>query len=385
MTNPFDDMGRARHGGGNGKAKVRYAVVGLGHIAQTAVLPAFEHAGNAVLAALVSDDPVKRKELSKRHAVEIAVDYDEYDQLLASGTVDAVYIALPNHLHADYTVRAARAGVHVLCEKPMAVTEMECEKMIRACEDADVRLMIAYRLHFEAANLEAIEVVTRGDLGRVKLFDSVFSQNVEAGDVRLMPIAMGGGTVYDIGIYCINAARYLFRAEPIEVTAFCSTRRGDERFRDCDEETSAVLRFPEGRLASFTTCFSGANVSSYRVVGERGWLRMDPAYDYAGELGYDIEIDGQRKHRTFEPRDQFAPELVYFSECVLEGREPEPNGLEGLADVHIIRSIYESAKKGKRVKVLPVSRHVRPTKDQRIDIPPVDEPNPVRASEPSKR
>jgi predicted dehydrogenase len=145
---------------------IRYAVVGLGHIAQVAVLPAFEHARkNSSLAALVSDDPVKLKELGDRYAIENRYSYQQFDDCLQSGAIDAVYIALPNHLHAEYSVRAAEAGIHVLCEKPMAVTEDECQKMLAAAELSSVRLMIAYRLHFEKTNLEAIEIVRSGVLG----------------------------------------------------------------------------------------------------------------------------------------------------------------------------------------------------------------------------
>src|SRR5688500_15706034 len=141
-------------------AAVRYAVVGLGHIAQVAVLPAFAHARNSTLAALVSDDARKRQELARRYRVESTYGYDQFEECLEQ--VDAVYIALPNSMHAEYTIRAAQAGVHVLCEKPMAVTVEECQRMIAACRKAGVKLMIAYRLHFETLNLAAMEVARRG-------------------------------------------------------------------------------------------------------------------------------------------------------------------------------------------------------------------------------
>ncbi len=144
------------------KGKIRYAVVGLGYIAQIAVLPAFAHAGkNSELTALVSDDPLKLKRLGRKYNVTSTYSYDQYDACLKSGEIDAVYIALPNNMHREYTERAARAGVHVLCEKPMAVTVRECEAMIEATEQNRVKLMIAYRLHFEEANLKAAEIVNR--------------------------------------------------------------------------------------------------------------------------------------------------------------------------------------------------------------------------------
>src|SRR3954471_19928456 len=207
--------------------KIRYAVVGLGHIAQVAVLPAFAHAENSELAALVSDDPEKLEKLGRKYKVRGRFSYDRFEECLEG--VDAVYIAVPNHLHREYTERAASRGVHVLCEKPMAVTEEDCLSMIRVAEANRVKLMVAYRLHFEEANLKAIDLVQSGKLGDARLFDSVFTMQVKEGDIRLGPRDLGGGTLYDIGIYCINAVRNLFGAEPMEVTAFISNN-GDPRF-----------------------------------------------------------------------------------------------------------------------------------------------------------
>ncbi|HEX6436522.1 MAG TPA: Gfo/Idh/MocA family oxidoreductase, partial [Candidatus Binatia bacterium] len=262
---------------------MRYAVVGLGHIAQVAVLPAFSHARqNSELVALVSDDPAKHEKLRSKYKVQRTYSYDEYDQCLRSGAIDAVYIALPNNLHCDFAVRAAQAGIHVLCEKPMAVTEEECENMISAAKQARVKLMVAYRLHFEKANLEAVEIAHSGKLGEPRFFSSVFAMQVKEDNIRLKR-ELGGGTLYDIGVYCINAARSLFRAEPSEVHAF-SVSGNDPRFREVDEMTGAVLRFPDERLASFTCSFGAADVSAYELVGTEGNLRVEPAYEYIGEL-----------------------------------------------------------------------------------------------------
>ena len=164
---------------------VRYAVVGLGHIAQVAVLPAFAHAKeNSAVTALVSDDAEKRMKVGRKYKVKDYFGYDQYDDALASGLFDAVYIALPNHLHREYAERAARAGIHVLCEKPLAVTEEDCEAMIRTANENGVRLMTAYRLHFDAATLHAVEVARSGELGALRLFSSFFSHVVRPDDVR---------------------------------------------------------------------------------------------------------------------------------------------------------------------------------------------------------
>jgi len=325
---------------------VRYAVVGLGYIAQSAVLPAFAHAkSNARLAALVSDAPRKLKALGKRYGVETLCNHEQYDDLLASGLVDAVYIALPNDMHKDYAVRAARHGVHVLCEKPLAMDERECRAMIAACRRADVRLMTAYRLHFEAANLAAIEAV-RKHIGEPRIFTASFGMQVEAGNVRLDPVK-GGGVLYDIGIYCINAARHLFQDEPLEVAA--RTVKGAEpRFRETEESVSVTMVFPGERLATFTTSFGTADASWFEVLGTKCSVCLDKAYEIAGAKTLEIRRGSKGRTQVYKQRDQFAAELLHFSGCVQAGREPVPDGIEGLRDVRIVRALYRSARAGGR-------------------------------------
>jgi predicted dehydrogenase len=357
---------------------IRYAVVGLGHIAQIAVLPAFAHARqNSALTALVSDDPEKLRQLSRRYRVKLTYSYDQYEDCLRSGEVDAVYIALPNNVHAEYSIRAANAGVHVLCEKPMAVTERECQSMIRAARKHKIKLMIAYRLHFEEANLKAIEIVKSGKLGEPRVFDSLFGLQVKEGNIRTQA-ELGGGTLYDLGVYCINAARHLFQSEPIEAFAY-SAARNDRRFKEIDEMTSALMRFPGDRTASFTTSFGCADVASYEIIGTKGKLRVDPAYEYAMALKHYLTIDGKTTSRTFARRDQFAPELIYFSDCILKNIEPEPSGEEGLADVRVVRALYRAAKTGRRVKIKSMSIKKRPNLKQEKHRPPVAKPKLIRA------
>ena len=354
------------------KPKVRYAVAGLGHIAQAAILPAFENAKeNSELVAFVSGNPVKQQRLGRRYRVHTHT-YKEYDALLKNGAVDAVYIALPNSLHRDFTVRAARRGIHVLCEKPLAVTEKDCQEMIDACAENNVKLMTAYRLHFERANLDAIEIVQSGRLGKPYIFHSVFGYQVKPGNIRTRR-KLGGGAVYDIGIYCINAARYLFRAEPVEVSGYV-LRTDPKRFRDVDAITSAMMLFPDKRIASFTCSFDSADVATYSVVGTKGKLRLEMAYEYASEICMELSAGEKRQRRTYEKRDQFGAELLYFSDCILCDRKPEPSGEEGLADVRIIRAILESARTHKPVRLPPLVKRVRPSGAQEISRPAIKEP-----------
>lgn len=361
---------------------LRVAVVGLGHISQMAVLPAFSHTGSAAtLTALVSDDPVKRRVLAKRYGVTHTYRYKDFDACLRSGEIDAIYIALPNSLHCEYAVRAAKAGIHILCEKPMAVTAAECRHMIQAAERHRVKLMIAYRLHFEACNLFTIDLVQSGRLGDPRLFHSVFTQQVRAGDIRLRQ-QLGGGPLYDIGVYCINAARYLFRDEPTEVTALAG-RGPDHRFQSVEESAGAIMRFSRDRLATFTCSFGAADAATYEVVGTKGKVRVEPAYEYVGGLKASVTIGGRTSVRTFTPGDQFAPQLIYFARCVTHDRQPEPNGTEGLLDVQIIEALHRSAQRGQSITLRLPAKRLRPDLTLRMHRPPVSKPHGVHTESPT--
>ncbi len=336
--------------------QVGYAVVGLGHIAQTAVLPAFAHAKRAKLVALVSSNAEKLQALGDRYGVAHRMGYDELERCLDLEEVEAVYIALPNDKHAEFTLRAARKGKHVLCEKPMEITAARCERMISACEAAGVKLMMAYRLHYEPANLRAVDIASHGELGELRYFSSDFSFQVQPHDIRTQQ-RRGGGVVWDIGVYCVNAARYLFRAEPEEVFAF-ATRGADERFEEIEETVSCVLRFGDGRLGSFNVSFGASPVARYALVGSKGSLRLENAYEYTGRRELVVTVGEQTRTERFDEVDQFAAELEDFARCIREDREPEPNAREGLIDVRIIEAIYESIRTGEPVRLddLPARR-----------------------------
>jgi predicted dehydrogenase len=342
--------------------KIRFAVVGLGYFAQTAVLPAFKNAKNAKLMALVSDNSKKLQTLGRKYKVDMRGSYDMYETILQSGQIDAVYIVLPNSLHKEYAERAARLGIHVLCEKPLAVTSDDCKQMIETCEIAKVKLMTGYRLHFEKANLKAIDIVKNGKIGDPRFFNSVFSMQVKSGNIRLNR-ELGGGTLYDIGIYCINAARNIFQAEPLEVMAI-SGKSTDKRFKEVDEMTSATLKFPGDRLATFTTSFGAADAGHYEVIGTKGSLCVDPAYEFAEGLGHEVTIGKKTTKQFFPKRDQVAPEIEYFSDCILKNRAPEPSGFEGLADVRIIEALYESARTGQAIILKNFTKTLRPSMNQ---------------------
>ena len=362
------------------RSTVRYAVIGLGHIAQAAVLPAFKHArSNSSLAALVSSNEKKLRQLGRRYRVPRLCGYDGVDELFASGEIDAVYIALPNDMHKEYTIRAARAGLHVLCEKPMAVTARECEEMIRATRNARVKLMIAYRLHFERANLEAAQHARKGTLGELRFFSSDFSMQVREHNIRLQR-SHGGGPLYDIGVYCINAARYCLSEDPTEVWATAPEAATVVSGRSM-KPWSVRCASKSGRLATFTCSFGAADRSTYTITGTRGSLTVDPAYEYAEGLAYRMNVEARQKSRKFAKSDQFAPELLYFSNCIRNDREPEPSGKEGLLDVRIIEGMQRSISRGRWVRLTIPQRQRRPTLRQEIRRPAVTrEPKLVEAT-----
>jgi predicted dehydrogenase len=360
-------------------APLRFAVVGLGHIAQAAVLPAFRHARpHAALAALVSDTPAKLRQLGKRYGVKLISNYDGADSLFASGEIDAVYVATPNTMHAEWVIRAADAGLHVLCEKPLGSTPDECERMIETCARNDVRLMTAYRLHFERCNLEVADLVRRKKLGDPRYFDAQFSMQVKRGNIRTKR-ALGGGPVPDIGIYCINAARMVFADEPTEVWA-TATNSGDPRFAEVPESVHAVMRFAHDRVANFVCSFGAADRSRYEVVGTRGSVSVEPAFDYSMGLAYSLTVGERTRTKKFAKRDQFAPELIHFAQCVRANREPEPSGQEGLIDVSVIDAINRSVGSGAWEKIHSPQRQRRPDLDQEMHRPAVPrEPSMVQA------
>lgn len=364
--------------------RVRFAVVGLGHIAQIAVLPAFKNAEEKCeLTGFISDSPEKIKELSEQYKVSNSWSYSEYGEALKSGKFDAVYIALPNDQHKEYVIKAAEAGVHVLCEKPMAMNSSEAREMIEAAKANKTKLMIAYRLHFEKANMTAVDWIKEGKIGTPRVFNTSFTMQVREGNIRTQS-EHGGGPLMDIGIYCINASRYLFQEEPIEVIAMAA-KSSDPRFADVEESVSAVLKYPNEKLATFACSFGAADTGRYEVIGTEGSVTLDPSYEYAMPLQFKLKNKDGEQLNTIEKHDQFAPELLHLAECILENKEPRPSGLEGLNDMVIIDAIKESIESGREVQIKSVSGSAsRPDSELIEEKPGVEKPKLIAVEAPSK-
>ncbi len=334
------------------KGKIRYAVVGLGYISQVAMLPAFAGARrNSALAALVSGEREKLEALGEKYGVTSRWTYERYGELLRSGKIDAVYIGLPNTLHKEFAIRAAERGIHVLCDKPITVSSADAEELIEAARRGGAKLMTAYRLHFEPANLAAIEAVRGGRIGAPRYMKAEFAMQVKEGNIRTKR-ELGGGPVFDLGIYCINAARQIFGAEPLAVHAEAA-RPGDPRFREVEEMAAVTMRFPGERIAQFVASFGMADASQFQVWGSEGSLRVEQAFEMVGEKRLVIERVGEATpaKRRYGNRDQFAPLLLEFSDAIKQGRDPFPDGAEGLADIRVIEAIYRSIENSSPTKI----------------------------------
>lgn len=360
--------------------KVRYAAVGAGWITQEDFLPGVSNSGNSIVAAIVTGDRVKADALGRKYGAP-CVGYDGYDELLRSGEIDAVYLGLPNHLHRDFAVRALDAGVHVLCEKPMAPTEEDCRAMIAAGERTRARLMIAYRLHFEPGYVAALEAVYQGRLGDPRIFSSVFSQQVSPENHRTKP-ELWAGPLPDMGVYQINAARHFFAAEPEEVFAW-ACHRAEARFAGVEEMISALLRFPGGGVAQLTVSFGARSVARLSLAGTEGCLEVSPGYGWSTPRIVRLNLAQGVEEKEYPQVDQFGGETQYFSNCILDGQEPEPDGWEGLADVRVIKALESSLRSARpeRVESLP-PRPRRPSREQVVALPPVPPGELVRARPP---
>jgi predicted dehydrogenase len=350
--------------------RIGIAIVGVGRISVNEMLPAIAQSKHAKVTALVSGDRAKALKVAHQYNIpESAVlDYREFEKLASMPDVQGVYIALPNSMHAEYTIRAARVGKHVLCEKPMANTAAECQQMIDACRKAGRKLMIAYRSQYEPFDRALVKMVQEKKLGALKEFMSVNSQNM--GDPqhwRLKRALAGGGALPDVGLYCINAARFLSGEEPNEVIGNTWSTPGDARFREVEESCQFILRFPSGFIASCSTSYAAHKSQTFRLNGSDAWAEMNPAYAYHGlKLKVARVVDGKEQLVDIqaEEKNQFTAELDHFCRCIQQNKDVHTPGEEGLQDQKIIEAIYESSRTHKPVKLAQPGRTRGPEPQQ---------------------
>lgn len=333
--------------------KMGFAIVGLGRLSLNQILPAFAKCEKSKVVAFVTGDRAKGEKLAARYDVnpKNIYNYQNYEALRDNPEVDLVYIVLPNSMHAEYTIRAAKIGKHVLTEKPMASTPKDCEDMIKACRDANRKLMVAYRCRYEPFNQALIKITRDGELGPVRVVVSDHGFNIgDPTQWRLKKELSGGGSLMDIGIYALQAARYTTGEEPTEVSAIEYTDRNDIRFKEVEDTINFQLRFPSGALAQCTSSYGYAGQNRIRVIGTKGWAELEPATSYTG-LRMRVKKGNALEERDMPQRDHFALEMDHMSDCLMNNKEPLTPGEEGLRDLRIMMAIYEAARTGKTIKL----------------------------------
>lgn len=341
------------------------AIVGLGRLSLEEIMPALASSKRCRVTALVSGDAAKARQVAAMYDVPEThiYDYQNFDRLRDNPDVHAVYIVLPNALHKEYTVRAAQAGKHVLCEKPMATSVADCQAMIAACKAADRRLMIAYRIQYEPLDRQVKDWVRdRAALGQIKLISMSNCQNQSRENTRQwrhIKALAGGGALPDIGLYCLNTSRFLLGEEPVEVQASLYSTPGDPRFTEVEEAILWQMRFASGTRVQCNASYGAFTSKHYRVLGDKGWANMDPAFAYRGlqlkrsRIASDTSefIAAGIEQITPPEKNQFALEMDHFAECVANARQPWTPGEEGLQDQRIMEAIYQSAHSGKAVEL----------------------------------
>jgi len=332
---------------GEPKRKIGFALCGLGSLSTHQIAPALQQTEFCRLAGIITGTPAKAARWKAQYNIpdHCIYNYDTMAQLADNPDIDVVYVVTPNALHAESTLKAAKAGKHVLCEKPMEISVERCQQMIDACRDAKRLLAIGYRLHFEPNNLECVRLAREKVFGRLKFIEAGFG--FTAGDPkqwRLNRALAGGGPLMDVGIYALQAMRYLTGEEPVEVSATQSTT-DKIKFHDVEETIAWQLKFPGGVLANGEATYGFSGLNRYNAYAEHGSFGLEPAYTYHGLRGQ--RSDGQEIQLT--DIDQFAAEMDDFAQCILNNRPSRVAGEEGLRDVKIMMAIYEAARIGKTV------------------------------------
>jgi predicted dehydrogenase len=330
--------------------KVGYCIIGLGRIADHH-MRGIAQSSTARVTGLVSGHRDKAERIAAQYGVskDAIYSYEDIERIRDNKAIDAVIVCLPNSMHAEYTIRPAKAGKHVLCEKPMAISVAECEQMIAACKAANVKLMIAYRLHYEPITLKTIQLIRDGAIGKVEAIDSANGFNIAPNEWRSTRALGGGGPLMDVGIYSLNATRYLTGEDPIAFTAVATTPDQDGRFQGVEENLAWTMKFPSGTVASCTTTYGASMPGYYKVFGSKGWLEVDE-FGYQGlHLTANYRSDRNTPPTKIDEKNpepdpkQFVRQIDHFSRCILENRTPDTPGEEGLKDMQHIQSIYKAA------------------------------------------
>lgn len=351
--------------------RVGFAIVGLGRLSLEELLPAFAECKRARPVALVSGTPEKLRTVGAQYGIkpEALYSYAELDRIAENPEVKVVYIVLPNGMHHEFTLRAARAGKHVLCEKPMANSSAEAREMVEACRAANVRLMVAYRCQYEPYNRRAVDLMRSGELGAARFIEASNTQVQGAvAQWRFSKTLAGGGALPDIGLYCLNAARFYSGEEPVEVFARIHTPANDPRYGEVEESMAFMLRFPSGLIANCAASYGAHESKDLRVRLEKGWIDVANAFAYQGQSLRVASRDGKAeaiRELRLGHKNQFALEIDHMAQCVLQNRAPRTPGEEGVQDHVIMEALYRSAETGAAV-ALPAASGLDATRGPRL-------------------
>jgi predicted dehydrogenase len=324
---------------------VGYAAVGLGTISDI-FMRGCANSQTAKITALVTGHPdTKGAKYAAMYGIPKTsiYTYETFDRIRDNKDVDALYIGLPNSMHREYTLRGAQAGKHVLCEKPMAISSAECREMIDACRRANLKLMIAYRVHYEPTWMQAIEIIKSGQIGQLESFQGGFFGQMPAG-WRLTRKLGGGGALMDLGIYPLNAIRHITGEETTDFKATVSTRDQSGRFSEMEQSLEWSMKFPSGILASGDCSYGQRGPGFLNINGEKGYLVAEPGFNYDG-VHFHGEVGGKPVDLLSSGKQpyQFTIEAEHFADCIRRNKQPESPGEEGLKDMLAIEAIYKAA------------------------------------------
>jgi predicted dehydrogenase len=324
---------------GNEGRKLGFALVGLGSLATKQIAPGLLHSKHCKLSAIVTGTPAKEKQWSDKYGItqDHIYNYDSFDKIASDDSVDVIYVVLPNSMHAEFTIRAAKAGKHVLCEKPMANSAADCKAMIAACKAADRKLAIGYRCQFEPHHLRCIEMAKSKELGSIKMIEAGFGFKIgDPTQWRLKKAMAGGGALMDVGVYALQACRKLVGEEPVQITAQ-ETKTDATKFAEVDESITWLMKFPSGVLSYCSTSYNFNGLNRFQAFTEQGSIKMDPAFSYS-----DLRMETSKGKVDLGATDQFAAEMDDFAKCILENKPSKVSGEEGLKDLLAIEAIYRS-------------------------------------------
>ena len=327
--------------------KLGVALVGLGKYSKEQLAPALKETTRCRLTGIVTGSPHKGEEWKRKYSIpdRNVYSYHDFHKIKDNADIDIVYVVLPNSMHSDFAIRAAKAGKHVISEKPMDITVKACEDMIDACKENNVMLSIGYRLHFEPYNLKIAELTKEKTLGKVIKITAQHGMDIESNVWRLNKKLAGGGPLMDVGIYCVQAAIYSLGENPIAVTAKEGRKTDLKRFSEVEQSLSWQMEFASGAVAYCDTSYA-EDQDLLRADAEKGWIELKPAYAYKGIKG---KTDSGKL--DLKKVNQQALQMDDFANCILHQEPSRVPGEMGLRDVKILLTIYEAAKTGKRIEL----------------------------------